>query len=83
MANAPYALGVQPYLPLLSLVTDRHVDAFTLAGTKDEVTAHILELRRAGIDSIIVRPLGADDLPVQATIAALGEIWPAVKSALA
>ena len=31
----------------------------------------------------VVRPLGADDLPVQATIAALGEIWPAVKSALA
>jgi len=83
MANAPYALGVQPYLPLLPLITDRHVDAFTLAGTKDEVTAHIIELRKAGIDSIIIRPLAADDAPVEATIAALGEIWPAVISATA
>jgi 5,10-methylenetetrahydromethanopterin reductase len=83
MANAPYALGAQPYLPLLPLITDRHVDAFTLAGTKDEVTAHIIELRNAGIDSIIVRPLSADDAPAEATIAALGEIWPDVMSATA
>ena len=83
MKNAAYALGVQPYLPLLPLITDRHVDAFTLAGTKEEVTAHIVELRKAGIDSIIVRPLAADDAPAEATIAALGEIWPAVISATA
>lgn len=83
MANAAYALGVQPYLPLLPLITDRHVDALTLAGTKDEVTAHIVELRNAGIDLIIVRPLAADDAPVEATIAALGEIWPDVLSATA
>ena len=59
MANAPYAEGVKPYLPLLPLITDRHVDAFTLAGTKEEVTAHIIALRQAGIDSIIIRPLAA------------------------
>jgi len=83
MANAPYAEGVRPYLPLLPLITDRHVDAFTLAGTKDEVTAHIIALRKAGIDSIIVRPLAADDAPAEATIEALGAIWPAVMSAAA
>jgi 5,10-methylenetetrahydromethanopterin reductase len=48
LANAPYADGVTPYLPLLPLVTDRHVDALTLAGTKEEVAAHVIELRRPG-----------------------------------
>lgn len=78
MANAPYAEGVRPYLPLLPLITDRHVDAFTLAGTKDEVAAHLIALRKAGIDSVIIRPLAAEDVSVEATIAALGEVWPAV-----
>ena len=27
MANARYGDGVRPYLPLLPLITDRHVDA--------------------------------------------------------
>ena len=57
MANAPYADGVTPYLPLLPLITNRHVDALTLAGTKEEVAAHVIELRRAGIGSIIIRPV--------------------------
>ena len=83
MANAPYAEGVRPYLPLLPLITDRHVDAFTLAGTKDQVTAHIVELRKAGIEAIIVRPLAGDGVAVEDTIAALGEIWPAVMAAAA
>jgi 5,10-methylenetetrahydromethanopterin reductase len=81
MAGAPYADGVKPYLPLLPLVTDRHVDAFTLAGTRQEVTQHIIELRRAGIESIIVRPLAGNGVTVEDTIAALGEIWPAVEAA--
>jgi 5,10-methylenetetrahydromethanopterin reductase len=83
MADAPYADGVRPYLPLLPLVTDRHVDAFTLAGTKQEVTQHIVALRKAGIDSIIVRPLPGEGVTVEDTIAALGEIWPAVLAAAA
>jgi 5,10-methylenetetrahydromethanopterin reductase len=33
VAAVPYAAGVAPYLPLLPLITDRHVDALTLAGT--------------------------------------------------
>jgi 5,10-methylenetetrahydromethanopterin reductase len=81
MAGAPYAEGVKPYLPLLPLITDRHVDAFTLAGSKAEVTAHIVELRKAGIDSIIVRPLAGEGVTVEDTIAALGEIWPDVVAA--
>ena len=81
MAGAPYADGVKPYLPLLPLVTDRHVDAFALAGTKAEVTARIIALRRAGIDAIIVRPSAADGVTAEETIAALGEIWPAVMKA--
>lgn len=81
MANAPYAEGVKPYLPLLPLVTDRHVDAFTLAGSKAEVTAHLIALRKAGIDSVIVRPLAGDGVTAEDTIAALGEIWPDVVAA--
>jgi 5,10-methylenetetrahydromethanopterin reductase len=81
MANVPYAEGIRPYLPLLPLVTDRHVDAFALAGTKAEVTEHIIQLRRAGISSIIVRPLAGDGVPVEDTIAALGEIWPSIVAA--
>jgi 5,10-methylenetetrahydromethanopterin reductase len=81
MANAPYAEGVKPYLPLLPLVTDRHVDALTLAGTRDEVAAHVIELRRAGIDSIIIRPLAGEGVSVEDTIAAFGEIWPIVVKA--
>lgn len=75
MADAPYADGVKPYLSLLPLITDRHVDAFTLAGTKAEVTAHLIALRRAGIDSLIARPLAGEAVPIEDTTAALGEIW--------
>jgi 5,10-methylenetetrahydromethanopterin reductase len=75
MANAPYRDGVRPYLPLLPLITGRHVDAFTLAGTTDEVTAYLIALREAGIDSVIVRPLPGEGVPMEDTIARLGEIW--------
>ena len=78
MANAPYAEGARPYLPLLPLIGDRHVDALTLAGSKEEVAAHGLDLRRAGITSIIVRPLAGDGVTVEDTIAALGDIWPTI-----
>jgi 5,10-methylenetetrahydromethanopterin reductase len=81
LAGAPYAEGVRPYLPLLPLVTDRHVDAFTLAGTPREVTEHIVALRRAGIDSVIVRPVAGDGVPVEETIAAFAAIWPAAVGA--
>ena len=78
LADAPYADGVAPYLPLLPLITDRHVDALTLAGTKEEVAAHVIELRLAGIGSIIIRPLAGDGVSAEDTIKAFGEIWPTI-----
>jgi len=81
MANAPYADGVKPYLPLLPLIGDRHVDALTLAGTKEEVAAHVLALRRAGIDTVMIRPLAGEGAAVADTIAAFGEIWPSIREA--
>jgi 5,10-methylenetetrahydromethanopterin reductase len=79
VAGAPYAAGVTPYLPLLPLITERHVDAFTLAGTIDEVAAHAIELRRAGADAIIARPFAAEGGSIEETIVTMGaEVWPRV-----
>jgi 5,10-methylenetetrahydromethanopterin reductase len=78
MANAPYAAGVSPYLPLLPLITDRHVDSLTLAGTPDEVAAHVSELLKAGIDAVIIRPIAGDGVSAEDTIAAFGAIWSAI-----
>jgi 5,10-methylenetetrahydromethanopterin reductase len=44
-------------LSLLPLITDRHVDALTLAGTVDEVAVHAAALFDAGIDAILARPV--------------------------
>lgn len=82
VANAPYHLGVKPYLPLLPMVTDRQVDAFTLAGTPAEVTERVLELRQEGIKSIIIRPLAPPAGSVNETIERFGgEVMPAVAAA--
>jgi len=79
VAGAAYAAGVTPYLPLLPRITDRHVDAFTLAGTVDEVAEHASALRRAGADSIIVRPFAPDGGTIEETIVAFGsEIRPRI-----
>jgi 5,10-methylenetetrahydromethanopterin reductase len=78
IADAAYADGVRPYLPLLPLVEDRHVDALTLAGSKAEVTARLVALRRAGIDAVIVRPVAAGEVTVEDTIAAFGELRSAI-----
>ena len=79
VAGPPYAAGVAPYLPLLPLITDRHVDAFTLAGTVDEVAEHAIALREAGADTIIVRPFAAEGGSIEETIQTLGaEVWPRV-----
>ena len=79
VAGAAYAAGVTPYLPLLPLITDRHVEAFTLAGTIDEVAEHARALREAGADAFIARPFAAGGGTVEETIVALGsEVWPRV-----
>ena len=79
VAGAAYAAGATPYLRLLPLITDRHVDAFTLAGTVDEVTAHLIELREAGADGVIARPFAPECGTIEETIVTLGsEVWPRV-----
>jgi 5,10-methylenetetrahydromethanopterin reductase len=79
VAGAAYAAGVTPYLPLLPLITDRHVDAFTLAGTVDEVIEHAITLREAGADGVIARPFAPEGGTIEETIVALGsEVWPRV-----
>jgi 5,10-methylenetetrahydromethanopterin reductase len=83
IGDAPYADGVRPYLPLLPLIEDRHVDALTLAGSKAEVAARLDALRRAGIDAVIVRPLAGDGVTAEDTIAAFGEIQLAIAEAAA
>ena len=80
VAGATYAAGVTPYLPLVPLVTDRHVDAFTLSGTVDEVVEHAIALREAGADSIIARPVAPEGGMIEETILKLGaEVWPRVE----
>ena len=79
VAGAAYAAGVKPYLPLLPLITDRHVDAFTLAGTIDEVAEHAIALHEAGVDGVIARPVAAESATIEQTIVTLGsEVWPRV-----
>ena len=81
VAGAPYSAGLAPYLPLLPLITDRHVDALTLAGTVDEVVAHAISLRDAGVDAIIARPTAPNADMNDETIYKLGaEVWPRVRS---
>lgn len=82
VAGSPYGAGMAPYLPLLPLITDRHVDALTLAGTVEEVAEHAVALCNAGVDSIIARPVASDADANDKTILKLGtEVWPRVKAA--
>jgi 5,10-methylenetetrahydromethanopterin reductase len=83
VANVPYAAGFTPYLPLLPLITDRVVDALTLAGTVEEVTEHVVALGRAGIGQIMIFPFAPPDGSVDDTIRRFGgEVLPAARKAL-
>ena len=83
VAAMPYAAGVAPYLPLLPLITDRHVDALTLDGSLEGVADHVVALIRAGIDGIIVRPFAPKGGTIEDTITAFGsEVWPRVMTSI-
>jgi 5,10-methylenetetrahydromethanopterin reductase len=83
VTGAPYAAGVIPYLPLLPLITDRHVNALTLAGTIEEVTEHAVQLVRAGIDEIVIRPFAPEGGTIEETIANFAsKVWPQVMSSI-
>jgi 5,10-methylenetetrahydromethanopterin reductase len=79
VAGSPYSAGVAPYLPLLPLITDRHVNALTLAGTVEEVAEHAVALAKAGVDSLIARPVAPEADMIEGTIRTLGAgVWPRV-----
>jgi len=83
VARVPYAAGVAPYLPLLPLITDRHVDALTLAGTIEEVADHVVTIAGAGIDGIIVRPFAPEGGTIEDTIVTFGsKVWPRVMNSI-
>jgi 5,10-methylenetetrahydromethanopterin reductase len=74
VAGIPYAAGGAPYARILPHVTDRHVDAVALAGTVDEVTAHVAALKAVGIDGITISPYAPEGETTAATIRALGPV---------
>jgi 5,10-methylenetetrahydromethanopterin reductase len=83
VAGAPYSAGVTPYLSLLPLITDRHVNALTLAGSIEEVTKHVVMLIRAGIDEFIIRPFAPQGGTIEETIADFAlRVWPQVMSSV-
>ena len=80
-ANVRYADGAAPYTPLLPLVTDRHVDAFALAGTPDEIVQRMKDLKAAGADGFIVFPFACDGTTAEQTLTLLGkDVWPRVNA---
>ncbi|OGL14867.1 MAG: hypothetical protein A3F92_14840 [Candidatus Rokubacteria bacterium RIFCSPLOWO2_12_FULL_71_22] len=83
VAGVPYAAGLEPYRPLVPLISDRHVDALTLAGTVDEVAAHVVALGRAGIGQIMIHPFAPPGGTVDETIERFGcEVLPRARRAL-
>ncbi|HKD74235.1 MAG TPA: LLM class flavin-dependent oxidoreductase, partial [Ktedonobacterales bacterium] len=83
VAGRGYSAGTAPYLSLLPLITDRHVDALALAGTVDEVAAHAARLFDAGIDGILARPMAEDQKVIDETIIKMGaEVLPRIRAVI-
>lgn len=84
VAGIPYAAGTEPYRPLLPLITDRVVDALTLAGTVDEAVAQVVDLGRAGIGQVMIHPFAPPGGTVEDTVKRFGlEVLPRARHALA
>lgn len=56
VAGLPYNVSFTPYEKILPWVSDRHVDAVTLAGTADEIARRVTALRENEIDNVIISP---------------------------
>ena len=83
VAGVPYAAGFTPYLPLLPLITDRVVDALTLAGSVEEVVQRVIALGRAGIGQVMIHPFAPPGGSVDDTIRRFGqEVLPAARKTL-
>ncbi len=72
VADAAYADGVKPYLHLLPMITDRHVNSFMLAGDTKEVAQRVVELTKAGVDSFIIMPFAPEGGTIEDTIVKFG-----------
>ena len=83
VVGVPYSAGLTPYLPLLPLITDRMVDAITLAGTVEEVAERVVALGRVGIGQIMIHPFAPPDGSVDDTVRRFGQdVLPAARKAL-
>jgi 5,10-methylenetetrahydromethanopterin reductase len=82
VAGLPYNVGFTPYEQILPWVSDKHVEAVTLAGTAQEIACRVLRLRESGIDNIIISPSPAPNGSVEAVLRSFAEdVWPAFISA--
>jgi 5,10-methylenetetrahydromethanopterin reductase len=73
LARVRYGVGVSPFLALVPHVTDRMVDAITLAGTVAEVAERVACLGRAGIGQVIVHPFAPPGGTIDDTILRFGQ----------
>jgi 5,10-methylenetetrahydromethanopterin reductase len=79
----PHGVALEAYEPLVPLITDRFVDAFTLAGTPTEVAEHLIALGRAGIDGVIINPFAPPGGAVEDTMRRFGaDVLPRAREAL-
>ena len=83
VAGIPYAAGSELYRPLLPLITDRVVDALTLAGTVDELVTRVVGLGRAGIGQVMIHPFASPGGTADDTVRRFGlEVLPRARQAL-
>jgi 5,10-methylenetetrahydromethanopterin reductase len=83
VAGVPYSAGLEPYESVVPYVTDAMVDAITLAGTPHEIVAHMVQLRRCGIDDFIISVNPAAGETIEDNLRTFGEqIVPRVETAM-
>lgn len=68
--------------PAAALVPDTFVDAGTLAGTVEDVTARVLQLHQLGVTHILINPLAPDDDIEQVIRTFAREVMPQVNERL-